>query len=383
MTPRSDKPSAKHVPVLDGIRGLAIVLVMFHHFFHGIPQAGSFLDRAVFGLATRGWIGVDLFFVLSGYLITGILFDAKGQDGYFRNFYARRLLRIFPAYYSLLVVFFVVLNSVPHPSLEAYLAESAPDQVWHWTYLTNFRIAWRGSWYAHDMPNVFWSLAIEEQFYLVWPLVVLLGSRLALMRLCAVLFVLTLGVRVGLALASDVSWVSSFVLTPARMDGLVVGAFLALAARGPGGLAAARRPAWITAAFAAIFVLYLETQHGEDWRDDPMQTLRFSGYALVFGATLTLAVTAGGGTLLHAAFAGRPMRFLGKYSYALYLWHSPMDTWTRSLLGADRAGPLMGSHVPAALLHSAVAGVLSVGVALASWNLVEKHFLKLKRFFHY
>ncbi|MCA9001464.1 MAG: acyltransferase, partial [Planctomycetes bacterium] len=219
---------ARHLPALDGVRGLAIILVMIQHFFPFNDRGTSLLDDVVFGLANRCWMGVDLFFVLSGFLITGILWRSRGKAHYFRNFYMRRVLRIFPAYYLLLAIFFLLLPALGNAALDAYLADSAPDAIWHWTYLSNFRIAWRGEWYEQLIPNVFWSLAIEEQFYMVWPAVVWLLSRRALYGLCTLLFCLALALRWHLAVDPDVNWVTRFVLTPTRMDGLVLGSLLAL-----------------------------------------------------------------------------------------------------------------------------------------------------------
>jgi peptidoglycan/LPS O-acetylase OafA/YrhL len=168
-TAGKSRASVERVPVLDGLRGLAILLVMLHHFFQNYVPEPVWIDRLVFGLMGCGWFGVDLFFVLSGFLITGILYDAKGADRYFLNFYARRTLRIFPLYYAVLVLLFVLLPRVPHPLAADYVSDSAPDQLWFWLYLTNFRIALNGGWYSHLVPSVFWSLAIEEQFYVLYP----------------------------------------------------------------------------------------------------------------------------------------------------------------------------------------------------------------------
>src|SRR5258706_11472560 len=171
------------LPGLDGLRGLAILMVMMVHFGgtteHGITGAALWFSR----LTGAGWCGVDLFFVLSGFLITGILYDAKGAPGGLRNFYARRVLRIFPLYYGTLVVLFVILPLLapgPNPGLE----KVAQQQGWLWLYLSNFAAVFIGDHtFAGGLVQAgdFWALAIEEQFYLVWPLVVLTlrrGNRL-------------------------------------------------------------------------------------------------------------------------------------------------------------------------------------------------------------
>ena len=164
---------SSRIPALDGLRGCAILLVLLFHFTARAPyptDAASIRLQSAFDL---GWSGVDLFFVLSGFLITGLLIDAKGSAGYFKVFYARRALRILPLYYGALVVMFVlphVLTSVMNPT---YITP-IKDQIWYWGYLQNYPYltnAWK------DVAGPFWTLAIEEQFYLAWPLLVLLLSR--------------------------------------------------------------------------------------------------------------------------------------------------------------------------------------------------------------
>src|SRR5262249_2846553 len=140
-------------------------VVLFH--FSGIFRLRE--STAVGTILARGWMGVDLFFVLSGFLITGILLDSRGADGYFSSFYARRFLRIFPLYYGFLALWFLVLAYVFGSAYSDLFARER--QVWFWSYTAN--------WGRPDELGAlghFWSLAIEEQFYLVWPLVVwLLG----------------------------------------------------------------------------------------------------------------------------------------------------------------------------------------------------------------
>jgi peptidoglycan/LPS O-acetylase OafA/YrhL len=175
------------------------------------------------------------FFVLSGFLITGILYDTHNEPYYFRNFYMRRLLRIFPLYYGVLALVFFLAPLIPllrGPTLD-YLVDR---QAWAWLYAVNIYIAKHGEW-AFSYLDHFWSLAIEEHFYLFWPLVVFLLARRP-RALIAVSLVTSVGAMLARLIGSlmGLSWWTTYTLTPFRLDGLALGAFLAVAARQPGGL---------------------------------------------------------------------------------------------------------------------------------------------------
>ncbi len=158
--------SSQHIPALDGIRGIAILVVMMHHFtVYGGMASTNALDRAFRTLTLPGWVGVDLFFVLSGFLITGILYDAKEKRHYFRTFYMRRVLHIFPLYYVVLVIVFLIAPRLF--TADAALQSFTGEQWWYWTYLSNVSTALSG-WHEYLAFGHFWSLAVEEQFYLLW-----------------------------------------------------------------------------------------------------------------------------------------------------------------------------------------------------------------------
>src|SRR5688572_4277989 len=200
---------------------------MLHHFTYYRPETG--VDRVLAGVPLFGWVGVDLFFVLSGFLITGILLDTRGSDRYFTTFYARRTLRIFPLYYLVLFLGLVVLPNFPeaHQALTG-VGDNPPPQWPYWLYLTNFSIADRG--WAHGWLDVAWSLAIEEHFYLVWPLVIWLCPPRVMAALCAVIILAEPAARI-FARATNVDPLPIYVLTWFRVDGLAIGALLALAQR--------------------------------------------------------------------------------------------------------------------------------------------------------
>src|SRR4051812_15765629 len=216
---------AQHIPALDGVRGLAILLVLIFHFSQlgYTPNPTGF--RAVLQKATAaGWIGVDLFFVLSGFLITSILVEAKGSQGYFRNFYMRRVLRIFPLYYGVLAVA-AVLGLVFYDRLPQEYRNVFHYQGGLWAYLQNFiRIDWMG--FTH-----FWSLAVEEHFYLVWPALVFFLSRRAAMGVCVALIAAAIAIRTGRVL-NHAEIEATYTWTFCRMDCLAIGSLLALAIHG-------------------------------------------------------------------------------------------------------------------------------------------------------
>ncbi len=402
-----------HLPALDGMRGLAVLLVMIFHQL--VMQPMSALDRAVASVAHAGWCGVDLFFVLSGFLITGILLDSREQAHYFRNFYARRTVRIFPLYYAVVFLCFIAL---PHAGqifdsplvTEKLKRFAATDdyQWWYWAYLSNFAMAITGS-FQHGVLGVTWSLAIEEQFYLVWPAVVYFCSRPALKRVCVGLILLSVALRFVLVFTRETHPMVPYVLTPTRLDGLAVGALLAIAAREGAGLPALRPAA--KAALAAGFLAFISvividaslgwnefsrfgyeaTEHG---LGKLMQVIGYLALPIAFGGLLVLSVTAAPGTALARVFCSGIMRTLGKYSYALYLFHLPLRAVIRDTLfgpgvSGGGGGPLVkfpiiaGSQLPAQIVFWIVSSLVTLAVAWLSWNLYEKHFLKLKKYFEY
>lgn len=372
--------SSRHLPALDGLRGIAILLVVVHHSTrYGGMESLSALDQLFQKVGTAGWSGVDLFFVLSGFLITGILLDAKGTNGYFRSFYARRILRIFPLYYGVLFCVFVLLPAVATWSRE--VPSLVKDQIWYWTYLQNVSVALKG-WPALTAIQHFWSLAIEEQFYLVWPLVVLLLNRRAMILACLGLVVGSLAVRTVLVLTGHT--LAAYVLTPSRMDGLALGGLLALIARAPDGLSHLARwakPVVLSSALGlGAIVLW---RHNLHYWDAVVETVGFSLLALFFGGVLAITVASPSGTLAARIFAHRFLRFVGRYSYAMYVFHLPILFAVARVFNVASIPRLAGSQVPGQLLFTSAVAAISLAAAWFSWHLYEARFLKLKARFPY
>lgn len=366
-----------HVPALDGLRGCAILLVLLSHIVDRFRPAAE-LDRAVMAVWFGGWVGVDLFFVLSGFLITGILLDSRGHQWYLRSFIARRALRILPVYFALLLLLALgarLLLPAGDPGGGA-LMSALP---WHLTYTTNVLVGFRGWGAAGLNSGHLWSLAVEEQFYLTWPLAVLLLRR---DRLRGVLLaaLVALPVLRAIALASGATAQQLYVLTPFRADTLLGGALLAVLLRDE---QAARYMGWVRAGgrYALVALGLMAFGLGGLPSDDPwMQTVGFSALTVFFASVVARAVSGRG--CERRALESRVLGSFGRFSYAIYLVHAPL------LLLLDRAvfarGALavtFGTRVPALLAYTAVFLLLVWAIGALSWWGLERHFLALKRHF--
>jgi peptidoglycan/LPS O-acetylase OafA/YrhL len=315
---------SSRVPALDGLRGLAILLVLVGH---TTP-------------ALAGYVGVELFFVLSGYLITGILLRAKGSPGYFRAFYARRALRIWPLYLLFLVALWTVWPLTP-----AQRGWMDLNGWWYWLHLANIGHAYAGNPPDHVTTHL-WSLAVEEQFYLVWPAVIWWCSRRQAGLVCGVLIVVGMALRGG----DPVPWLN----TLTRLDSIAVGSLIALV----GVQRLNPRRVGLAAALCLGAVLWLEPtltpKHDPRWVVW-LQTV----LALGFGALLVSVVQR------PPAWASWSwLQWLGRVSYCVYLVHLPLVV-------------LLRPHVEPRLLPGAVAA-LSCGIAALSWRYWESPWLALR-----
>ena len=378
--PIGDRVVGGHIPALDGVRGVAILLVMLNHFtFYGGMRPEHPVDSLYYRVATTGWVGVDLFFVLSGFLITGILLDTKGAQHYLRNFYARRTLRIFPLYYATLAFVFFMLPAIISPD-EKFEALRA-NQLWYWTYLVNWHIAVEG-WHSFAAIGHFWSLAVEEQFYLLWPIVVWLCSRRKLFAVSLAVIAGAFACRVALHLGGAPN--AGYVLTLARMDSLVIGGLLALLVRRPSASTQLARwcaPLLLLAGAAVGLIAFWEG--GLPAESPLVQLAGYPALALTSAALIGLVVASPGGLPVRL-LAHPALTFFGRYSYGLYvIRHVVIFFIRRRGFRVEGLPTLFGSQLPGQGLYTIIAGGLSVALALLSWHLFETHFLRLKERFPY
>jgi peptidoglycan/LPS O-acetylase OafA/YrhL len=297
-------------------------------------------------------MGVDLFFVLSGYLITGILLRKRESATYFREFYYRRFLRIFPPYYLTLIILFVFLDG-------------GWRDHWHWyvLYLSNIRDALFGP--GPSFLGPMWSLAVEEQFYLVWPLVVLLAGRKRIAGVSMALILIAPVVRVSMSFLSSTHW-AAYELLPSRMDLLAAGAFIAARElEDPDFLNRCKK--WVLPAIAASCTAFLSFALLDPQFRTGANSVSFNALGYSSICMLMCAVLVGTLTFDSAKkwLSLGPLVFLGKISYTAYLTHYMWILVARSATDST-------------LQQGVLALTLTVAWASLSWFMFEKPLLALK-----
>lgn len=362
--------SEKHIDSLDGLRGVAILLVFFYHY---LPRN---LHNPLSWLASVGWTGVDLFFVLSGFLITGILYDTRGASNSFRAFYVRRALRLFPLYFAAIGI---VLSAaaLSHASMSW-------KEIPFYIYGANLMLAFKDG-----LPDFspyfsclhFWSLALEEQFYSLWPLIVFfVFRRKALMQICGGGILVALLLRIVLTHFRASPWIL-YTELPMRMDSLLAGGLLALGLRGPhAAVWRSRRILYsfmvgysliLVALFARARTLFFSSSEMTSW-----------GYSMTAGVYVcVVALALMPGTVPNRLGRVPLLRFFGRYSYGLYVWHHlpapicvPWQEWF-----IRHIHPLVLGQMAYVMVLLAIFTAL----AMVSYHLVEVRFLKLKSHFQY
>lgn len=357
------KDNIKYYPALDGLRGVAVTFVVLYHNF-------NFTDRFFFG-----WLGVDLFFVLSGFLITTILLDSLNNPHYFRNFYARRSLRIFPLYYLVLLIFFVVFPLLQlFPKRMEYFIN---HQLWFWFYLQNWLFSFRNPPPGSNMLVHFWSLAVEEQFYLIWPLVIFLLRKTKVLLVFMILFLILVVTIRGIVYSYHIQNFNYPALyTFTRVDGICIGAIVAIL-RKINAHYLKRNIGFIVIILASLnFLFYfLNEPYGV------LPYLALCGYttfAILIGFLVNEIAGNTENKILKQILEIQPLLFLGKISYGLYVFHWPIYALMAEPLFRVLKQSLKISDLLCLTFAAIITTLLSIVVSVISYYTFETRFLKLK-----
>lgn len=369
------------MPELDGLRGIAVLSVVWHN---GIWSSHWGTNNPIARLlnlsAGIGWVGVQLFFVLSGFLITGILLDEKNSPRQLRNFYVRRALRIFPLYYATLFFLFIALPGLGvSPVLDI---DSNTQKIWYWLFLSNWSIPIIG---GPGALSHFWSLAVEEQFYLLWPFAVVFMSHKGLAKLCLALVGSALIVRIGMVEYNleYATW-RAYEFTFARWDALAIGALLALSVRHRAW------HAWIqpvvfplVGAALAYILIFVAVEHNYAAVEHGIAAINQTVAALLFAALLYLGISSSSpkGSLWRRFLNGSMLCSVGKYSYAIYIFHYPLLIFFNLHVNKHFETFSTAYPVLATPLRVVVIALLSYLLAVCSWYVLEQPCLRLRRFF--
>ena len=358
----------RHLPELDGLRALAILSVFVFHARGVNATSTTTLQEVFFRVTEVGWVGVDLFFVLSGFLITGILLDTRQEPHFFKSFFARRALRILPLYYGVLALVFVCVHA-------GWVAGSTKGEPYFWCYLQNW-LRTNPEPYHVRILNHFWSLAIEEQFYLVWPILIWALPRRAIPWMCGIAIVIAALSRALLVHGGVFDAQTVHFLTFARVDTLAIGGLLAALVRQPVALTHLRRWFWPTlgASLGGVLAVAIMTGHFRA-EDEEMVWWGYLSIDLLFAATIAASVLFS--FPAWRLFLCRPkLMWIGKISYGAYVFHWPVmvllgKVWPKARLG----------FWPNQLAWWLATLALTLVIAFVSFSLYESRFLALKNRF--
>ena len=330
-----------------------------------------------------GWTGVDLFFVLSGFLITGVLLRTNAKPNYLRNFFARRALRIVPLYFLLLLLYTVVFPLVL-PADNPYIPKPwITDPIWYWTFLSNFYMFNLGR-FPDEVMSVSWSLAVEEQFYLVWPLAILFCKRQRLV-VCCVAIILSAIITRAVLYHNGANFTQAFVFPFARMDSLAIGALAAYAWSNPAAMAWYETKAKIIVitSISTLAACYAWDGFSYYFTDSSPQhritsILLFTSISTVYG-TILLHLLQNKSSKLSHLLSSKFLALAGMLSYAMYLTN---DTINHTLIVFGISPQeLAGGGLIGQLLFYVICFPITFAVGWACFHGVEKHFLKFKRRF--
>ena len=372
-----------HLPELDGVRGIAILAVLLAHgadFLHVLPiqHPAHTLSTMPYPLLLQGWGGVDLFFTLSGFLITGILLRSRSRTTYFSSFYMRRILRIFPVYYLFLIVSFGASFLTSWQALDI-------QHHWKWWlpyffYIENWPVFW-ASWAGMlSLWGVYWSLAVEEQFYFIWPALVRIFSPRFMLVLCVCGFFLGAPERLSMMHLHGVQF--GIMEWPfSRLDGLFLGAAIAFYRHLYGRPVPLRLGGLALGAGAAIYI-WLLSAHRIEFFGSGLHIWGFGVTAFALMSAGLIITTQHRVALVNQVLTLSPLRIAGRLSYGMYVYHVIVYRLILSFLRA-KIFPRFG-ETPSlfrGVLVISCSILIVTAIAELSFCFFETPFLRLKRFF--
>ena len=367
----------EHIPSLDGVRGLSLLLVIgFHLQLFGMLAA---LPLQLQLIASISWVSVDMFFVLSGFLITSILLRTRESPHYFKNFYVRRILRILPLYYLALFIIFVICPNFSIGSTSDF-SKIYDNKFWFLFYIQNIYIATRHEFFAFGI-NDLWTLAIEEQFYIVWPLFIYFIQKKWLKATAITIITMVLLMRIVLV-CNDVNWSFNYYFTLCRIDSICFGALGAILLHEnytKQQLTTIVRILTIISITGLGIIFY--KQEGFLISQNYTSSIGFTFIDALF-FVLIIKLASGKMSILKKMFEFPFLRFIGKISYCMYIIHNPLIQFSKLyIIPITKTNDFFYRSLTGNIVFVIIYLCIIISISLISWHLFEKWFLKLKRYF--
>jgi peptidoglycan/LPS O-acetylase OafA/YrhL len=373
--------NASRISILDGIRAYAVLMVCIVHFFTidetSLYETNKYLGIIFIKLSFIGLMGVPLFFLLSGFLITGILLDSKKSPKYFSTFYMRRFLRIFPLYYFVLAISFIALPFLI--KIDNNGMKIIQQQGWLWTYTSNIynficSNSWDGSsnfpWFSH-----FWSLCVEEHFYIFWPLLVYFTNDKWLPRIMwSIVCISALSVifvYLNSSLVPILNW-----STIKYAGVLSLGGVIAWYHKKGNQINVINHHRFIFYSLGALFILvHFIPRHYK------------IGYVIIlftsvlfFSFLITYSLE--NNKITKFLFNYKPLFFVGKISYGIYVYHGLLRPYFIQFI-YSRLHDSVQNGIILSLAYTIICTLISILIAWISWELIESPILKYKKNFSY
>ncbi|WP_243375589.1 acyltransferase [Geotalea sp. SG265] len=359
------------VPALDGIRGYAILLVIIIHTFHTfIVNRGYSADpgiKMLDSIAGFGIYGVDLFFVLSGFLITGILINQVNSNNYFKAFYIKRVLRIFPLYYIYLLAIVILV-----PLLVSYVRFNITSLYVYFIYLQNMFYS-SGTLQDYLLCHL-WSLAVEEHFYLIWPLIVYFIKPKKVIIISIVFIIIAIMLRSYIILYSHIRPSLADRFTLCRIDSIFFGCLLAYGLRSISFNNYLHKHKYVMLLISGLISLVTSLLLIWNINENIHHVISYTVYGVFFTAILNVVMFVDTTSLINKIFDNKLAKFFGKYSYSMYIIHMPITAGLYAIYFEDAPGYAL---LNAGIFFATTTGLTVIG-SLISWHILEKHFIKLK-----